>query len=147
MFQKQQQQNTLLRLRPSMRNYSLGVFILWENYKQRRVDHGQETDDSTFSQAGCWLARARVKQWHRRPRLIPDYLGCCNSLRKGDLYDLKQHTPFGGPMTNHQELNKTACELADSIIKTFKNILSGARTKFLFHWLGGASYRKKEIFT
>lgn len=48
-FQKQQQQNTLLGLRP-MRNYSLGVFILWENYKQLRIHQQQEAASSTFSQ-------------------------------------------------------------------------------------------------
>lgn len=146
-FQKQQQQNTRLRLRPSMRNYSLGVFILRENYKQRRVDHQQEETSSTFSQEGWLAGRSETRALEATSHALITQAPA--ALSEKPAWSKMRNTPCGCPMTNNQdELHSSPCDLAESTEFILKNTLPVARMrsdKAFFFPIGweGATYMKK----
>lgn len=146
-FQKQQQQNTCLRLRPSTRNYSLGVFILREKItnNQELIISWRRPAPPSPKRAGGSESEAGAPEAICHPRSAMH----CSSRREKPPASKMPNTPYGCPMNKRRARDSTElpslegscahCSLPPMLHESFlKSPFQGQEwdlTMFLFHWL------------
>lgn len=113
-FQKQQQQNTRLRLRPSTRNYSLGVFILWEkitNNRESIISWRRPAPPSPKRAGGSESEPGAPKA-----TCHPQSAMHCSSRREKPPTSKMPNTPCGCPMTSKRRSCTGEQQTAQSVL-------------------------------